>query len=184
MVDEYNNSPILYTVLATAVTPFETYDELGALMADAQRDATGSDIVLQNYGGVRYEKHPAGDFTMKDALSLDPFGNELMVYNLTGDEIAQLIRSTFDIKEDPFVSGIQYECQKGNIKVMLPNGKPLDPKKTYTVGINSYLASVTPFLKGKKATKTGISATDALIDYLKKQQKVDYKGVKRSAVVN
>jgi 5'-nucleotidase len=182
LVDEYNNSPVLFTVLATAVTPFEKTDETGALMADAQRDATQSDIVFQNNGGVRYGTHPAGDFTMQEALSLDPFGNELMIFELTGDEVAQFIVSAIEIGEDPFPSGVTYEYVKGKVKVLLPDGKPIDNRKTYRVALNSYLAAVCPFLKDRQAANTGISATDALIDYLKKQQKVDYNGVIRNTI--
>jgi 2',3'-cyclic-nucleotide 2'-phosphodiesterase (5'-nucleotidase family) len=182
LVDEYNSSPILSSVLATAVAPFESADELGALMADAQRDATQSDIVFVNFGGVRYETHPAGDFTMQEALSLDPFSNEMMAFELKGEEVGQLIISICEIGEDPYVSGISYEYDKGKVKVLLANGKPIDGKKTYRVAMNSYLAAVCPFIKNKPAKNTGVNATDALIDYLKKQQKVDYQGVKRSRI--
>ncbi|MDR0796660.1 MAG: hypothetical protein LBE79_11540, partial [Tannerella sp.] len=100
-----------------------------------------------------------------------------------GIEVGQLIISTIDIGENPYVSGISYEYVKGNVKVFLPNGKPIDTKTTYKVALNSYLAVVCPFLKDRKATVTGVNATDALIDYLKKQQKVDYSGVKRGSIV-
>ena len=183
IVNGYNDSPILSTVLATVVTPFENAGELGAMLADAQREVIQSDIALQNYGGVRYQTHPVGDFTIQDAFRLDPFNNEILVFELSGTEVGPLIISAIEIGEYPYVSGITYEYSKGDIKVFLPDGKPIDHKKTYRVAINSYLAVVCPFLQGKTSVNAGINATDALIDYLKKQQKVDYNGVKRSTIV-
>ena len=182
LVEEYNSSPLLRSVLTTVEKPFEQIDELGALMADAQREATQADIVLQNSGGVRYKTHPAGDFTMQDALSLDPFNNELITFHLKGAAIEQLILSVCQMGEDPFVSGITYEYIKGRVKVVLPDGKPIDSQKTYLVAMSSYLAAVCPYLQDKQAINTGINATDALIDYLKKQQKVDYNGIRRSHI--
>jgi len=183
VVDGYNDSPIRSTVLATVVTPFENAGELGAMLADAQRDVTQTDITLQNYGGVRYQTHPVGDFTIQDAFTLDPFNNEILVFELSGAEVGPLIISTIEIGEYPYVSGITYEYTKGVIKVLLPDGKPIDNKKIYRIAINSYLAAVCPFLQDKPSVNAGINATDALIDYLKKQQKVDYNGVKRSTIV-
>jgi 5'-nucleotidase len=181
----------LNTVLAIAETPFDNKDELGWLMADAHRSLTDADISLQNEGGVRYPTHAAGDFTMKDAYSLDPFGNELYVYELTGLEVEQAIASSWGIEENPYVSGITYTVTKdANVKqvkkvVVLLDGKPINPTKTFRVTMNSYLASVCPSIRDKQVTlTTGISATDALVEYLQKQKTVSYQGEKRITVKN
>jgi 5'-nucleotidase len=188
-VDKYTSESNLNTVLAKAETPFENWEELGCLMADAQRAQTNTDIALQNYGGVRYETHPAGDFTEQDAMMLDPFNNEMMTFELNGLEVEQAIASSWDIAENPYVSGITYTVTLGADKkvkkvVILIAGKPINPRQTYRVGVNSYLAVSCPFLKMKKATPTGINASDALIDYLTKQKTISYKGEKRMTVKN
>ncbi|MCU0458303.1 MAG: metallophosphoesterase, partial [Bacteroidales bacterium] len=51
MVDKYNDNPVLNQVIATATDDFSSYEELGYLMADAQRAAAGADIALMNPGG-------------------------------------------------------------------------------------------------------------------------------------
>jgi 5'-nucleotidase / UDP-sugar diphosphatase len=58
MVDRYNDNPVLNEVIATAADDFSSYEELGYLMADAQRAAAGADIALMNPGGVRIDQLP------------------------------------------------------------------------------------------------------------------------------
>ncbi|GHT32861.1 multifunctional 2',3'-cyclic-nucleotide 2'-phosphodiesterase/5'-nucleotidase/3'-nucleotidase [Bacteroidia bacterium] len=188
-VNHYTNesAKTLNTVLAKIETPFDNEIELGCLLADAHRSVTGADIALMNKGGIRFKTHPAGDFTMKDAFMLDPFANELVTYNLTGQEVEQAIASGWEIGEDPHVSGITYtitpEAPKKVKKLsVLINGKPINLKTTYRVALNSYLASASPFLKTKEQTSTGITSTDALIKYLQKQKSVSYQGANRISV--
>ena len=185
IVDKYNNDETLDVVLTKALTPFENAEELGCLMADAQRAETGADIAVVNYGGVRYDTHAAGNFLMRDAFSLDPFDNALMTFDLTGNEVQEMLISAYSIGEDPYVSGITYTVSLNSDKsvkklaVFLPNGKPIDPKKTYRVTINSYLASVCPFTKSLSGTDPFVSATNALVEYLQKQESISYQGMKR-----
>ena len=190
VVNKYSDNEAFYQVLTTASTPFEDVEELGCLMADAQRMETGGDIALVNFGGVRYNTHDAGGFTLKDALMLDPFDNALMLYELTGDEVLQLITSTYEIGENPYVSGISYNVSFNSDKsvkkvaVFMPDGKPISPKKTYRVTVNSYLSSVCPFTQTRTGTDTFTGATNALIEYLKKQPSISYQGVRRIKINN
>ena len=185
VVNEYNNNETLKEVLTKAATPFENAEELGCLMADAQRAETGGDIAMVNYGGVRYDTHAAGDFLMSDAFSLDPFDNALFTFDMTGHDVQEMLIAAYGIGEDPYVSGITYTVSKNadksvkKLAVFLPNGKPIDIKKTYRVTVNSYLASVCPFTKQLSGTDTFVGATNALIEYLKKQPSISYQGEKR-----
>ena len=187
-VDKYNDNKMFYQALTTATTPFENAEELGCLIADAQKTEVNGDISIINFGGVRYETHDAGDFLMKDAFMLDPFDNSLLIFDMTGEEVQQMIVSAYAIGEDPYVSGITYSISFNadksvkKVTVFTPDGKPIVPKKTYSVVINSYLASVCPFTKTKTGTDTFTSSTNALVDYLKKQKSISYQGVKRIMV--
>ena len=190
VVDAYNDNETLKLVLTTAATPFENAEELGNLMADAQRAGANGDIAIQNYGGVRYETHAVGDFTMKDAFALDPFDNSLVAYELTGEEVQQMIVSAYKIGENPYVSGISYtvafnaDNSVKKLVVFLSDGKPIVAKKSYRVIINNYLSSVCPFLKDRAGEDTFIGATNALVDYLQQQSSVNYQGTRRITVVN
>ncbi len=66
IVDRYNDNPVLNEVIATASDNFSSYEELGYLMADAQRDAAGADIALMNPGGVRIDQLEKGPVTIKN----------------------------------------------------------------------------------------------------------------------
>jgi len=185
VVDLYSNNEMLKEVLTQVVAPFEMAEELGYLLADAQRSETNSDIAIVNGGGVRYQTHATGDFTMNDAYMLDPFDNKLFTFEMTGQDVHDMILSTYSIGEDPYVSGIKYSISRNDdrtirkLTVFLPNGKPIDKKKVYTVTINSYLAAVCPFSASRTYNDLNIGATIALITYLKKQQSVSYQGEKR-----
>ena len=189
-VDLYNNNDMLKEVLTNVTTPFETPDELGYLMADAQCAETNSDIAIMNFGGVRYDTHATGDFTMNDAFMLDPFDNALYTFEMTGQDVEDLIISAYSIGEDPYVSGIKYSISRNadksvkKLSVLLPNGKPIDKKKTYTVAINSYLAAVCPFTASRPYNDPNLGATAALINFLKKQPSISYQGEKRITIDN
>ena len=185
LVDSYNSNELFSHVLTTVATPFGHVEELGCLMADAHRAGTQSDIAIVNFGGVRYDTHPAGPFLMKDALMLDPFNNSLITFDMTGADVHQLILSAYAIGENPYVSGITYrvafnaDTTVSDLIVLTPDGQPLPPAKTYRVAINSYLATVCPFTKSRPGTGTNIGATDALIEHMKKQPSISYQGTKR-----
>ncbi|MCL2820991.1 MAG: extracellular solute-binding protein [Oscillospiraceae bacterium] len=55
---------------------------LGSLVADAYRDAAHADIAIVNGGDIRADL-PAGVVTKGDVISVLPFGNTLMVKNVT-----------------------------------------------------------------------------------------------------
>ena len=188
VVDKYSDNETLNSVLTTVATPFENVEELGSLMADAQRAETNGDIALVNFGGVRYETYGVGSFTVKDAYMLDPFDNSLIAYEMTGAEVQQLIAAACEISEYPFVSGISYRVSFNadksvkNITAFMPDGKSIAAKQVYRVIVNSYLSTVCPFTKSRTGANTFVSATSALIEYMKKQSSVSYTGVKRITI--
>ena len=59
---------------------------LGDLVADAYRYATGADIAFANGGGIR-ANIAAGDLTFADIKACHPFGNQLYAVKATGQQI-------------------------------------------------------------------------------------------------
>ena len=86
MVRYFSENPAFKRVLATADAPFSSYEELGCLMSDAYVAEGKGDLSFQNAGGVRYDTHEAGGFTVADVLRLDPFQNEAVELHITGKE--------------------------------------------------------------------------------------------------
>ncbi len=188
MVDKYNDNPVLNEVIATASDDFSSYEELGYLMTDAQREAAGADIALMNPGGVRIDRLDKGPVTIKNVYQLDPFGNELIVTKLTGEEIYSLMRAawTVDDKSALYPSGVRTEVKvdgEGNpseFVILAEDGTPLELTRIYTVAMNSYMTQVYKYGHSDPGHSLFITTADALISYLKKHNTVrSYRGEKR-----
>jgi 5'-nucleotidase / UDP-sugar diphosphatase len=188
MVDRYNDNPVLNEVIATASDDFSSYEELGYLMADAQREAASADIALMNPGGVRIDRLDKGPMSIKNVYQLDPFGNELVVTKLTGKEIYSLMRAAWpvDDKSPLYPSGIRTVVKadaEGNlaeIDILTENGTPVDPDRIYTVAMNSYMTQVYSYEHSDPGQSLFFTTAEALIRYLKKQGDVrSYRGEKR-----
>ena len=190
MVDSYNNNEMFFRELTQALTDFSSYEELGYLMTDAIRIETGADIALQNPGGVRISTLPKGPITVRQIYQLDPFGNEVIEFNLTGEEVLRLIEASYfaENKKPPYVSGITYKMELdplGNIKelqVKLEDGSKLNLQRHYKVVLNSYLAAVAVYEKEDPGSGLFRPASDFTIEYLEKQPAVDYHGIKRITI--
>jgi len=188
MVDKYNDNPVLNEVIATAADDFSSYEELGYLMTDAQREAAGADIALMNPGGVRMDHLDKGPVTIKNVYQLDPFGNELVVTKLTGEEIYSLMRAawTVDDKSPLYPSGIRTEVKvdaDGNpaeFIILNEDGTPFEQTRLYSVAMNSYMTQVYKYGHSDPGHSLFITTADALISYLKKHDTVrSYRGEKR-----
>ena len=190
LVRFFSDNPAFKRVLATLTAPMTSYEELGCMMTDAWRVETGSDIAFTNTGGVRYDNLPAGPFTVSDVLRLDPFGNDTVQMELTGQELKDMLIAITYADNDygfPKVSGINCEVildkkdpkKIKDVKFTLPDGGKFDLKKTYKVVTNSYAAAIatSPHKdQGRALNRT----TSALIqEYLEHQKTIDYTGVCR-----
>jgi 5'-nucleotidase len=188
MVDKYNDNPVLKQVIATAADDFSSYEELGYFMADAQRDVAKADIALVNPGGVRIDNLPKGQISIMNIYQLDPFGNELVVTKLTGNEIHELMLAAFavDDKQPLYPSGITTKLKidsNGNIEdaaLLTDSGALLDMNKTYTVAMNNYMTNVYKYGHSDPGQSLYITTADATIAYLKEKQNIrSYRGEKR-----
>ena len=192
LVDKYNDNPVLKEVIATTTDDFSSSEELGYLMADGQRAAAGADIAVMNPGGVRIDRLEKGPITMKNVYQLDPFGNELVVFKLTGEEFYDFMRAAWlvDGKSPLYTSGIRTELKVSasgdleDLKAFTENGTPLKMDQTYTVAMNSYMAQVYKYRHNDPGQSLFITTADALISYLKKQGTVrSYRGEKRNRII-
>jgi len=136
---------------------------LGDLCADAFRDQGQADIGFVNGGGVRVPI-PTGDITVESIMKVHPFGNELCVVEVTGQQILDALEWSVHASPGEFggflqVSGLTFTyrndiespCSQDDNSMMtgiegerrvqevLVGGEPLDPEKTYTVAGTNYL---------------------------------------------
>jgi 5'-nucleotidase len=130
-----------------------TESPLGDLLADALRDATGADVAIMNSGGIRAEL-PAGDLTYADLFAVSPFDNYPAVMNLTGRQIADILRlTTGGARGIMQVSGLRYTYDAAKdadkpaaerdrlVSVTLENGAPLQPDRVYSVAMPDFIAA-------------------------------------------
>ena len=193
MVDHFSDNAKFKRVLATAVTPFEAREELGCMMCDAFMAETQSEIAIENPGGVRIESHPAGDITVRDVLEMDPFDNNTVVLELTGDELLTMMLSYSNnmLYSFPYVGGMRCELtiDKANpakfksVRMLTSDGKKFDMKRKYRVVTNSYIPATSKIPEGSAQT-LNIQTTDLIMQYLEKTKTVDYRGVRRLEFIN
>lgn len=176
----------------SAIARRSVFDEESAaanLIADSMLAATrdrakgGAQLALVNATGVRVDL-PGGEVRYKDAFSMMPFGNNLVVMTLTGAQLKQAIEQQFAVPvragfDQPAVlaasAGFTYRYDLSRpvgqrIVAMMLNGKAVVPAARYRVVVNNYLASggdgLSAFTGGTEVVDAGIVDIDALIAWI------------------
>lgn len=150
---------------------------LGNLVADSQRWKMKTDFAVVNPGGIRANL-PAGDIMWGDVYAVQPFGNSLIKMELTGEQIRRLLNQQFQDPKEPQmlqISGFKYRLDKDRpandriLELKKADGTPIEPKQTYTVAMNSFLAAggdhFTVCTEGKRLQEASIDI-DAFTEYL------------------
>lgn len=164
---------------------------LGDLVADSVLQAGrpfGVQIGFMNNGGMRQDLDTDnGRASVGQTRMVLPFGNTLVVMNLKGWQILDLLEQQWsggreDIRGLLQVSEgftYQWDARRGDGSKVVPgsaklNGKPLDREASYRVMVNNFLAEggdgFPMFANGRNRTDTGIRDIDALNDYLVKRE--------------
>lgn len=135
---------------------------LGDLCADAYRFMSGADVAFVNGGAIRAEI-PAGDVTYGQFIAVHPFGNEMCLVEVTGQELLDALECSVSKLPGEFggflqvsgmsftvdlsvESGVVYDDDKmfcsvegeRRIKDVMIGDEPLDPEKVYTVASHDY----------------------------------------------
>ena len=136
---------------------------IGDLCADAYLQQSGADVAIVNGGGIRVSL-PEGEITYKDVLSVHPFGNEMCVIAVTGQQLLDALEwGTRAVPGElggfPQVAGMSYEIHtyldsscgedengmftgvegEYRVKNVMVGGEPLDLEKIYTVAGTNYM---------------------------------------------
>ena len=182
---------------------------LGDVIADTQLYSArqeGAIVAFMNPGGIRTDliyqasqSEGAGNVTYGEAFSVQPFSNSIFAVNLTGSQIDELLEEQFDNPSPGINSIIQVSRgfnytwnrsapsgQKVDIKSIKINGKSIDPKESYRVAANGFLAdggdNFTVFSAGKNKV-CGVSDVDAFIEYFQAFSPVPPGQMNRIAVI-
>jgi 2',3'-cyclic-nucleotide 2'-phosphodiesterase (5'-nucleotidase family) len=157
---------------------------MGDLIAEAMRQAGKADAAIVNGGGIRGDRlYAAGaTLTRKDIRRELPFENFLVVLDVTGaDLLAALENGVSQVADKagrfPQVAGITFEFDAGKpvgrrVSKVTVDGAALDPKKTYRLATNDYMARGGDGYDMLKRSRTapdsdeGRPLTQVVIDYL------------------
>jgi 5'-nucleotidase len=157
---------------------------LGNLIADAQRDAMGTQLGVTNPGGIRVPQIEAGPVTYAALFAAQPFANDVVKMKLTGDQIYKVLNQQWQPQSDGTlrtrflqISGFSYSWSDSRpigdkiLEVRGPGGAPIDRGATYSIALNSFLSTggdgFTIFNSGAEKV-TGPVDLDALIQYVRK----------------
>jgi len=128
----------------------------GNLMTDLMREVGNLDeeidVAVQNAGGIRSgSTYGPGELTGSDVMNILPFPNEIVVYELTGEQVRSYVEGSVrpmpgDYGAQPAiqVSGVSYEWTghdgERRVRNVWVGGEPLDPEATYLVSTNDFVA--------------------------------------------
>lgn len=166
---------------------------LGEWSADLMRKVAGTQIGIQNGGGLRVSIEK-GDLTIGKMYEFMPFDNTLVTVDLTGAQLKEAIEVGIGNEKIAFgqIAGVyaKYDLSKpfGErvIAMALENGDKIDPNKLYSVVTNDFMITggdgYTVFAKGKNIVNLAIPIRDAMVEYVKKNPTVapELKGYQRT----
>ncbi len=119
---------------------------LGNLLCDAVAWGSNADVAFSNYGGLRSDLE-AGPLTYESLFRFLPFGNSIVVFQMTGAELHALIedRVMGNSRGMLVSSGIEVvvDKRKANgerVTIKKLAGKDFDPKAIYKIALSDYLA--------------------------------------------
>lgn len=198
------DSNITYSTVpldATFATNYHEESNYGNLVTDAMRAEGDADVAITNSGGIRSDGvYGPGNITGGDVFSTLPFANTLVTVELTGAELKAALESQIVTLESETgkqfgeeisqqTSGVRFEWvphddadEKIRDVYVNANGpnepanwEQLDEDATYTVAVNSYMASGGSSYPLENATR--VSTTDQLlaevvIDYLQTKAQI------------
>jgi 2',3'-cyclic-nucleotide 2'-phosphodiesterase (5'-nucleotidase family) len=123
---------------------------LGDLVADAIRADTNADVALLNAGSIRGNRvYPAGPLTRRTLVAIHPFANVVCKVAVPGAVLLAALNHGVSklpatAGQFPQVSGLTMKVAASaaagaRVQDVMIGGRPLDPKRTYTVALPDYV---------------------------------------------
>ncbi len=175
-VNYFMEQPEFKEVIGISSLPFKSQESIGNIVTDAMLRSTVSDFAFYNQGGIRLSALPQGDITLETLLSIEPFGNHIVLHDLSLSDIKALILNRFnqdghviDLYVSPGSYTIIQDQQGKGTDVILKdrNDRPLVEKASYKVALNNYVSIQYDFPDKGKGLHTDISIVNAMVDFIR-----------------
>jgi 2',3'-cyclic-nucleotide 2'-phosphodiesterase (5'-nucleotidase family) len=179
-------SKVIGTAAADLTRDSTRESDLGDVVTDAMRDTSGAQIAFQNGGGIRADIMK-GPITLEAVFTALPFDDDLILMDLTGEQISELLEKSVLSENMLQVSGIQivYDLSKpagAKVASVEVAGKPLAAQATYRVVTNDFLAAggnqFNIFKQGRNVS-VGPPQRDAVADYIRKDSPINVQARNR-----
>ena len=154
---------------------------LGDMITEAILAKTGADGVITNGGGIR-SSIEVGTITRGDVISVLPFGNYVVVQEVTGQDLKDAIENGIQSYPEtrgafPHVAGFTFKFDPTRevgdkvYNITFTNGEKIDLEKTYNIATNDFMAvggDMYESLNGKRTVNEYESIEEILGEYIKK----------------
>ena len=146
------------------------------------------DFVLLNHGGIR-ASISKGDITTRTAYNVMPFENSMVVCELDGETVGELINYLKLSKKAHPISGINIVLDNSyNLIEAKINDKEISKNKIYSVATTDYLLNggdkMDFFKKSKENTILDYKLRSILIDYFKQIDTLSFQTDNRFIIRN
>ena len=188
-LNETLDSTLAYNPAYLSKTEGTLNTAIGNLMADIvmeqanpvfeKRTGDSIDMVLLNHGGIRSTLNQ-GNISARSAYALMPFENEIVVTELSGSKIKEMLRYLKDAGTPHPVSGIKIQVDS-DYKVTRAqiDGKEIDSTRNYFVATSDYLQqggdNMNFFKDPISLYNLDYKLRNAIIDYFAKVDTLDAK---------
>lgn len=146
--EKIGKTPVLLEASREVVRTGET--NLGDLITDAMLEKSGADIAITSGGSIR-SSIDIGNITIENIINVLPFGNYVIVKELTGKQVWNMFENGFSKYPEtdgrfPQFSGVIVTFNSKNPagkrveKIILKNGESIDFNKVYKVASDDYIA--------------------------------------------
>lgn len=181
-IDAVLDSALAYTPLTLSKTDGTYNTSAGNLLADIvmseanpifkSRTNAEIDFVLLNHGGIR-SIISKGNISARSAYEVMPFENAIVVVELSGKSVRDLVLYLKDYGRPHPISGLQVVLNKENgIQSIRIQGRPFDENRSYNVATSDYLLNggddMIFFKDALHVTNIDYKIRNAMIDYFKK----------------
>lgn len=147
--------------------------DLGHLLARANMVTDGADydIGVMNSGGIRAGLE-SGDITYRDVLTVQPFGNDITVSDMSGEELTTYLGVVASIQVGSGgyaqLAGVKMtvDCINHSVEISDVAGKEFNPNATYSITVPSYSASGGDSYPKLTPRNTGVTDAKSLRDFL------------------